>query len=406
MPPRPYLLLLPLILCNSSQVTCAAEPQVINYTGRIIGGSQPFTGEGRFKFALVDSAGQRVWTSGDNETPIEGGVPSGSVPLAVSRGEYQVRLGDSAAGMKPLGITVSANWTALQLQTWFNDGSGDWSEAGFAPLAVQTTALRTATTATVPPINGKPDDDIHQTILAELGRLRAEVGALRGELRAGTPPSEPKPPPAAIPPPVRVSLAEVERFALGDTKAPVVLVEFTDFECGYCKRFFEQAFPQLKAKFIDTGKLRLVSRNYPVNRHPQAKAAAMALLSAAAQQPEQYWAMRTWLFKDNRELSEDAYAKYAKEAGLDVPRFLADFAAKRHAPEIDRDIAAAAAIGITGTPSFVVGTSDGSKIDGELVSGAKSFEVFDRMIEMLLAAQTTGASPAVAGPQGKTETTK
>lgn len=389
----PPLLLLFSFLCATSPLIYAAESPVILYSGRITGGDPAYTGAGQFKFALVNPAGQRVWSSDDNEIPIEGGTPSASVSLAVSRGVYQVRLGDTSVGMKPLNNAVAKNWAALRLQTWFNDGTSGWSDAGLAPLALSTTTPAAGSA----PI-GNTEADSHQAILAELGRLRAEVGAMHKELRAGKPPSEPvpQPLPAPLPVPVQVSLTDTHRYSLGAAKAPVVLVEFTDFECGFCKRFFEQTFPTLKAKFIDTGKLRFISRNFPVQRHPQAGPAATALLSAAAQEPGQYWAMRTWLFKDNRELSEAAYEKYAKEAGLDVPRFLSDFTTKRHAPELDADIAAAGAVGITGTPSFVLGTSDGKSIRGELILGAKSIEVFDRMIEALLAAQTS-PSPSVAG---------
>ena len=224
-------------------------------------------------------------------------------------------------------------------------------------------------------------------------KAKERIAALRQELRGGIRPSESAPPaptPAPTPAPKPVSLPDNHRFSLGAAGAPIVLVEFTDFECGYCKRFFEQTFPTLKAKFIDTGKLRFVSRNFPVERHPQAGPAATALLSAAGQDPEQYWAMRTWLFKDNRELSEASYEKYAKEAGLDVPRFMADFTNNAHAAELGADIAAAASIGITGTPTFVIGRSDGKVIHGELIQGSKPVTVFEGLIEALLAAEGKG----------------
>lgn len=391
--PPPLLLVLSFLYATSPMIY-AAESLVIQYSGRIIGGDSAYTGTGQFKFALINPAGQRVWSSGDNEIPIEEGTNWPSVSLDVSRGVYQVRLGDSSVGMKPLNNAVTKNWATLQLQTWFNDGTSGWSDAGLAPLA-----LSTATPAAGSALIGNTTEaDSHQAILAEIGRLRAEVGAMHKELRTGKLPSEPVPQPLPTPSPVpaQVSMTDIHRYSLGVAKAPVVLVEFTDFECGFCKRFFEQTFPILKAKFIDTGKLRFVSRNFPVQRHPQAGPAATALLSAAAQEPGQYWAMRTWLFKDNRELSEAAYEKYAKEAGLDVPRFLFDFSTKRHAPELDADIAAAGAVGITGTPSFLLGISDGKSIRGELILGAKPIEVFDRMIEALLAAQTS-LSPSIAG---------
>ena len=96
--------------------------------------------------------------------------------------------------------------------------------------------------------------------------------------------------------------------------------------------------------------------------------------------------MRKWLFENNRELSEVAYGQFVKTAGLDVPQFVADFATGSYGSKIDEDIAAARAAGITKTPSFVLGIKEGKTIKGERIVGFKSFEMFSRKIEELLAA--------------------
>lgn len=379
------------LVAGAGSAVAAASYGGIDYQGRVTVAGQAFTGSAQFKFALVDGAGNRLWTSGGHEASIEAGVPSGSVPLSVTGGDYRVRLGDPAAEMAPLPDEVAANWNALRIQTWFNDGEHGWAEAG-------STALSKPGGSDSRSVQGAtPDEDILQTILLELRSLRSEVGSLRKQLLAGDSgkavgepaPGLAKPKPKSAP--VRVSLPEVQRHSLGSADAPVVLVEFTDFECGYCKRFFELTLPQLKRKYIDTGKLRFVSRNFPIKSHPQAEPAAQALLSAATQDPNQYWTMRAWLFANNRELSDASYLKYVEGAGLDVPQFLADYAAKRHGPELAEDVAAARSVGITGTPSFVLGTSDGKEIQGERIVGAKSFQIFEREIEALLAAQASGA---------------
>ncbi|MGK0190430.1 MAG: protein-disulfide isomerase [Verrucomicrobiales bacterium] len=398
-----------LVLIACGQTATAESPEVIEYSGRVNVSGQPFTGEGQFKFALVDQTDRRLWTSGDNEAPIEAEMPSRPVAIHVADGTYQVRLGDPAAGMMAFAPEVVANWEALQLQIWFNDGTHGWADAGLTALSVRPS----------PP--QKPDPgDIQQTILTELRRLRADVSALRTQMRtlttansvqpstsaSATTRARPKPKSKPNQPLVRVSMPEVERHSLGSANAPVVLVEFTDFECGYCRRFFQQTFPQLKEKYIDTGKLRFVSRNLPVKSHPQAGPAAQALLSVAAQDPEQYWAMRTWLFESGRELSEIAYGKFVKDAGLDVPRFLTELTARRHGAEIDEDIVVARSVGITGTPAFVLGTSDGKTIDGERIVGAKSFQVFASKIEALLAAQAAKRGPGAASSSNNSKKTK
>ena len=95
--------------------------------------------------------------------------------------------------------------------------------------------------------------------------------------------------------------------------------------------------------------------------------------------------MRQWLFENNRDLSPVAYGTYVRDAGLDTATFLTDFTSKRHAPEIEEDIAHATAAGITGTPSFVLGTTNGKTIHGERIVGAKSFPILKRKIDALLA---------------------
>ncbi len=355
------------MLSLAATVAAVAQPSpVIEYEGRLAVAGQPFTGKGQFKFALLDAAGKPSWTS-DNP-----------VILQVANGSYKLALGDADLGMKPLPSEVTGNWQSLRLHTWFDDGEHGWAEAGVTTLAEQGPSVSPTTAETV------NEAATMEAILLEMQRLRSEMASLRQEMRvansAPVRPSKPKP----TPKPVHVSLAEADRFSLGSPDAPVVLVEFTDFECGYCKRFFDQTLPQLREKYIDTGKLRFVSRHYPIKSHPQAGPAAQALLSTAAQDPAHYWTMRAWLFANNRELSMTAYEHYVSEAGLDLARFRSDFAAQRHLEKIEEDIAAAKDSGITGTPSFVLGTSDGKTINGERIVGAKSFKIFSGKIDAIL----------------------
>jgi protein-disulfide isomerase len=228
-------------------------------------------------------------------------------------------------------------------------------------------------------------------ILAELRALRSEVAELRRQVTGAKGfPASPAPPTNSQPvtkteaKPVIVTLKETRRHTLGKPDAPLVLVEFTDYECGFCRRFFEQTFPLLKRDYIDTGKLRFVSRNMPATAHPHATSAALALLSAAERADEDYWKMRSWLFTNQRDLGPAALARYADEAGLDRETILAGVAAKKRGEEIQEDIAAARAAGITGTPSFVLGTSDGQTIRGERIIGAKAFPIFESKIQALL----------------------
>lgn len=363
---------------------------------------EPFTGHGKFKFVLLDRAEKRVWTSGDNQVPIEADMPTGSISLPVTDGVYRVSLGDISTGMKPFPPGLLADWKNLKIEIWFSDGTNGWAKAGVTRLTKELANPLEVGAG----LAAGTQDDLLQSILLEVRRLRSEVGLLQKQLSgeksgavvqpvppAAVKPAPPDAQPKVEPKPVKVSLADVPRHSLGPDDAPVVLVEFTDLECGYCKRFFEKTFPLLKEKYIDTGKLRFVSRNYALQTHPRAGPAAEATLSAAEQDPKQYWAMRAWLFENNRELNDLTYGKFVKDAGLDVPRFLKDYTAKSHGSQLDEDLAAGRAVGITGTPSFVLGTTDGKIIVGERIVGAKSFEYFESKINSLLESKT-GEGPA------------
>ncbi len=385
--------------------------ETIDYSGRLTVAGQPFSGEGKFKFELLRMDGTRLWTNNDNEVPIEEGVPPGSVTVLVKDGVYRVRLG-GGLGMKELPKAPGAVRQASEVGIWFDDGIHDWAYLGKFNLT--SGAGRTA--GTTPPGGSAANLD---GILSELRALRIEVGELRRQLAgAGDPPppalplTSPQPglnpslkpslnpsvKPSVKPDlkPALVTLKEVKRHSLGKADAPLVLVEFTDYECGYCKRFFDETFPLLKKEYIDTGKLRFVSRNMPAASHPQSGPAALALLGAAERTDEDYWKMRAWLFANQRDLGPDGLKRYAAEAGLDQAALLAGIAAKKHGEEIQEDIAAARAAGITGTPSFVLGTSDGEIIRGERIIGSKAFPVFEIKIRTLLA--TPGAPATLIGP--------
>jgi protein-disulfide isomerase len=85
--------------------------------------------------------------------------------------------------------------------------------------------------------------------------------------------------------------------SLGDPNAPVTIIEFSDFQCPYCRRFWEQTLPQLKSEYIDTGKVRLVYRDYPLSTiHPGALPAAMA--AGCANEQGKFWEYHDQIFEE------------------------------------------------------------------------------------------------------------
>ncbi|HKB77419.1 MAG TPA: thioredoxin domain-containing protein, partial [Myxococcales bacterium] len=162
------------------------------------------------------------------------------------------------------------------------------------------------------------------------------------------------------------------------------IVEFSDFQCPFCQR----AEPTVQ-KILETykGQVKLVWRNQPLSFHPNALPAAKAAMAAHKQ--GKFWQMHKLLFEHQNELSEAKYEEWAKQIGLDMPRFRKD----KESPEMASAIAAEARygtqVGADGTPAFFV--------NGRVVSGAVPFETFkpviDEQIEKADAALKKGAKP-------------
>jgi protein-disulfide isomerase len=209
------------------------------------------------------------------------------------------------------------------------------------------------------------------TLIEEIRELRRAIEGLRA-------PREPAAPPAAER--VRVDMTGLP--VLGRADAPVTLVEFTDLECPYCRSFHVGAFERIKREYIDTGKVRFVSRDFPLDFHPNARPAALAVRCAGEQ--GKFWEMRHLVTLNAAGLSRPLYDRLARELGLDTPRFSACIAADRYRADIDRDVAAAHQAGVTGTPTFVLGTTTGATVEGPRIVGAHPFQVFDTQIKSLL----------------------
>ncbi len=192
-------------------------------------------------------------------------------------------------------------------------------------------------------------------------------------------PTVPSGPPAPSP---RVKLPAATVFAMGREDAPLTLVEFTDLECPFCRQFHVTTFEQLKRNYIETGKLRFVTRDYPLDFHANARPAALAARCAGEQ--KKFWEMRHVLTLNATALSRDAMFTFARDLGLDMNHFGACFSADRHRPAIDRDVADAQNAGVSGTPTFVLGKTTPQGFEGARIVGAQPYAVFERQIKELL----------------------
>ena len=160
----------------------------------------------------------------------------------------------------------------------------------------------------------------------------------------------------------------------GKSNAKVLMVEFSDFQCPFSKRFHSGSFPQIQKEYIDTGKVKFAYRDYPLGFHPQAKPAAIASRCAARQ--NKFWQMYDKLMSNNA-VDPERVNKYAQEIGLDSASFKKCLVDPSIGKIVDKDMEEANKLGVQGTPAFF--------INGRFIEGAYPFEVFKKIIDEELA---------------------
>lgn len=188
--------------------------------------------------------------------------------------------------------------------------------------------------------------------------------------------------PQGPPPSQTVTLPSIAGYMLGSPTAPVTMVEFTDLQCPFCRQFHMTAFEQIQKTYIDTGKVRYISLDFPLSIHPFAMPAAEAEQCAGAQ--GQFWQMRHTIFLNNAALTPASFETFATELKLDLPKFNACVAANTYAAQIAKDQQEGAAAGVSGTPSFVIGRTSARGLTGVRMVGAQPFAVFDAQIRAVL----------------------
>lgn len=194
-----------------------------------------------------------------------------------------------------------------------------------------------------------------------------------------------------VPAPASVAAPDVR--LRGNAEAPVTMIEYSDFTCGYCLKFFRETWPRLLAKYVETGKVRFLYRDYPRADHGPGLDAAVAARCAGEQ--GRYWAMHDRLFAEGGRLDEATLTRHAKAIGLNQSDFGQCLHNGRHAEQIFQDRQEANEWGFRGTPGFVLMYTQKAPTDKEpavAIPGAFPFEVFaeeiDRMLASVPAAKT------------------
>jgi protein-disulfide isomerase len=169
-------------------------------------------------------------------------------------------------------------------------------------------------------------------------------------------------------------VAQTRHFK-GNSAAPVTIIEFADFQCPYCGRFAAGAWPQLDETYIQNGTVRFGYQHFAF-LGPESQWAAEA--SECASEQDAFWAYHDVLFErqsgENRgAFSQDNLKQFAAEAGLNADSFAACLDSGKYASVVQSETAGAQALGVNGTPAFLV--------NGRPLVGAQPFEVFQQVIE-------------------------
>lgn len=160
----------------------------------------------------------------------------------------------------------------------------------------------------------------------------------------------------------------------GPDDAPIVIVEFSDFECPFCTKWHNETYLPLREKYPD--EIKLVYRNFPLTGlHANAYLAAEAAMCAGDQ--ERYWDYHEALFESKLGMGADAFKAYAAELGLDTATFNECLDSRKYKDFVKEDMAYAASIGVQSTPTFY--------INGKPVIGAQPLAVFEQIIQAELA---------------------
>jgi len=181
---------------------------------------------------------------------------------------------------------------------------------------------------------------------------------------------------------------------LGNEGAEIAIVEFSDFECPFCRRHYQKTLPMLKANYINTDKIKYVFKDFPLGFHKKAIEAAIAANCAGEQNA--YWEMHGGLFQFQKEIGSGLYEKLVSEYKLDFDDFKNCMNEQDASAEIDNDLAYGQELGVRGTPHFFVGRIvDGKLMDVRSISGAQPYSVFKNTIDKIIEESSKSADVAL-----------
>ncbi len=181
---------------------------------------------------------------------------------------------------------------------------------------------------------------------------------------------------------VKVDVSADDDSFIGNEKAGVTVIEFSDFQCPFCRVFWSEAYQQIKKEYIDTGKIKFVYRDYPLPFHSAAQVSAEA--AECADDQGKFWEMHDKIFGEQVKQGTGTITygvvelkKWASQIGLNSKTFNQCLDSGKYKSEVEKDLADGSSYGVSGTPTLY--------INGNPVVGAQPFSVFKAIIDQELA---------------------
>ena len=223
-----------------------------------------------------------------------------------------------------------------------------------------------------------------QALVAGQIAIQKQLDEIKAMLRAAPAAAAPAPGPVGI---VDTVIETAGAASKGSADAKVTIVEFSDYECPFCARYVRDTLPQIARDYVDTGKVRYVFRNLPLESINK-NAFKAAVAAGCAGDQGKGWAMHDQLFANQTALDAPALIGHGKAIGLDAARFEQCLSSDAAAPRVRQDQADAQKAGASSTPTFFVAvtTPGDSKVRAvRMIRGAQAFPAFRGAIDSVLA---------------------
>lgn len=180
------------------------------------------------------------------------------------------------------------------------------------------------------------------------------------------------------PEPARAEVQIGDAPVKGDENAPVTIIEFSDYECPFCGRFYSETLNQIEEQYVKTGKVKMAFKDFPLSFHQSAQKAAEAAKCVGDELGDEgYWKMHNKMFDNQQSLGITSLKESARKVGANGERFDSCIDSGKMASKVQAEFVEGQKAGVKGTPAFF--------INGRLVSGAQPFQAFKAAIDAELA---------------------